>query len=119
MIKKIGRNDPCPCGSGKKYKKCCLDTRKDPVLKGQNRIVKCAICDKHFDRSLRGTFQSIEKEGQRIYFCPGCNSSLACSVCKKKLWEKSFELYSCAECGAVTVICEDCMEKGRLPESHH
>ena len=20
---KIGRNDPCPCGSGKKYKKCC------------------------------------------------------------------------------------------------
>lgn len=23
--KKIGRNDPCPCGSGKKYKNCCLD----------------------------------------------------------------------------------------------
>lgn len=22
--KKIGRNAPCPCGSGKKYKKCCL-----------------------------------------------------------------------------------------------
>ena len=21
---KIGRNDPCPCGSGKKYKNCCL-----------------------------------------------------------------------------------------------
>jgi SEC-C motif-containing protein len=21
---KIGRNDPCPCGSGKKYKKCCI-----------------------------------------------------------------------------------------------
>ncbi len=20
---KVGRNDPCPCGSGKKYKKCC------------------------------------------------------------------------------------------------
>ncbi len=23
--KKIGRNDPCPCGSGKKYKKCCMN----------------------------------------------------------------------------------------------
>lgn len=23
--KKVGRNDPCPCGSGKKYKKCCLN----------------------------------------------------------------------------------------------
>src|SRR5258708_16685846 len=22
---KIGRNDPCPCGSGKKYKRCCLE----------------------------------------------------------------------------------------------
>ena len=22
--KKVGRNDPCPCGSGKKYKNCCL-----------------------------------------------------------------------------------------------
>ena len=22
---KVGRNDPCPCGSGKKYKKCCLE----------------------------------------------------------------------------------------------
>lgn len=22
-MKKPGRNDPCPCGSGKKYKKCC------------------------------------------------------------------------------------------------
>ena len=22
-IKKVGRNDPCPCKSGKKYKKCC------------------------------------------------------------------------------------------------
>src|ERR1035441_6604012 len=23
-LNRIGRNDPCPCGSGKKYKKCCL-----------------------------------------------------------------------------------------------
>jgi len=28
-ITKIGRNDPCPCGSGKKYKKCCLG--KEPA----------------------------------------------------------------------------------------
>ena len=30
---KFGRNDPCPCGSGKKYKRCCLDspnTRRAP-----------------------------------------------------------------------------------------
>ena len=27
---KVGRNDPCPCGSGKKYKKCCLS--KDTMI---------------------------------------------------------------------------------------
>ena len=26
MARKIGRNDPCPCGSGKKDKKCCIAT---------------------------------------------------------------------------------------------
>ena len=25
-----GRNDPCPCGSGKKYKQCCLNKRQSP-----------------------------------------------------------------------------------------
>jgi uncharacterized protein len=24
MDEKVGRNDPCPCGSGKKYKNCCI-----------------------------------------------------------------------------------------------
>jgi uncharacterized protein YecA (UPF0149 family) len=23
----VGRNDPCPCGSGKKYKRCCAGVR--------------------------------------------------------------------------------------------
>jgi methionyl aminopeptidase len=32
---KIGRNDPCPCGSGRKYKKCCLgrDRRRFETIK--------------------------------------------------------------------------------------
>lgn len=33
-MKKVGRNDPCPCGSGRKYKKCCLDrvaTESNPI----------------------------------------------------------------------------------------
>lgn len=29
---KVGRNEPCPCGSGRKYKKCCLGTDFDPAL---------------------------------------------------------------------------------------
>ncbi len=36
---KIGRNDPCPCGSGKKYKKCCLLTEQSrPVLQPMDDV---------------------------------------------------------------------------------
>lgn len=30
MMPKAGRNDPCPCGSGKKFKQCCLDRQPAP-----------------------------------------------------------------------------------------
>src|SRR5271157_6033733 len=30
---KTGRNDPCPCGSGKKYKKCCLAKDQEASLR--------------------------------------------------------------------------------------
>jgi hypothetical protein len=36
-MKRAGRNDPCPCGSGKKYKKCCFDA---DYLIGAPRIIK-------------------------------------------------------------------------------
>ncbi len=28
----VGRNDPCPCGSGKKYKRCCLPVDQEAAL---------------------------------------------------------------------------------------
>ena len=31
--KNVGRNDPCPCGSGKKYKKCCLESQAPGAVK--------------------------------------------------------------------------------------
>ena len=33
-LRKVGRNDPCPCGSGKKYKKCCLNAASDSFSVG-------------------------------------------------------------------------------------
>jgi len=34
MDNKVGRNDPCPCGSGRKYKKCCLQNESIEGRKG-------------------------------------------------------------------------------------
>lgn len=30
IFRNVGRNDPCPCGSGKKFKRCCLNASFDP-----------------------------------------------------------------------------------------
>ena len=58
---KIGRNDPCPCGSGKKFKKCCIDKINDKddeaflnqpfneiykVLRKESKIKQCLHPDK-------------------------------------------------------------------------
>jgi len=35
---KVGRNEPCPCGSGKKYKKCCLGKSETPVIQERDEL---------------------------------------------------------------------------------
>jgi tetratricopeptide (TPR) repeat protein len=41
-MNKIGRNEPCPCGSGKKYKKCCLPV---PQLSNQGGVIYTDLDD--------------------------------------------------------------------------
>lgn len=38
---KVGRNDPCPCGSGKKFKKCCELKQKHKKLTAE--VVSVAV----------------------------------------------------------------------------
>lgn len=49
---KIGKNDPCPCGSGKKYKKCCINkpeskrpSTKEYSIRERNMILYNAVTD--------------------------------------------------------------------------
>lgn len=53
---KIGRNDPCPCGSGKKYKKCCLNK--------ENKVLPRMNVD--FIRDLHSDFAYIEPIAKKI-----------------------------------------------------
>ena len=39
---KIGRNDPCPCGSGKKYKYCCIGSSYEEII-SQKRLAQALI----------------------------------------------------------------------------
>ena len=40
MKRKVGRNEPCPCGSGKKYKHCCWGKRFEWVVDKDGSICK-------------------------------------------------------------------------------
>ncbi len=44
-MSRIGRNDPCPCGSGKKYKKCCLLKEEEAAASESEEMaaVQCAL----------------------------------------------------------------------------
>lgn len=42
MNQKVGRNDPCPCGSGKKYKNCCMNQER-PKASGIKRKLTAKV----------------------------------------------------------------------------
>ena len=54
---KTGRNDPCHCGSGKKYKHCCLGTPGDRESRGSSQV----IADKIAEAAAEQPFQSLEE----------------------------------------------------------
>jgi len=53
-MKKVGRNDPCPCGSGKKFKKCC----ESSMLGGKFKATKVDTLDAPKVTRLTGLFKS-------------------------------------------------------------
>jgi hypothetical protein len=44
---KIGRNDPCPCGSGLKYKKCCIDGGPKGPMSQDRDVRALQMFEKH------------------------------------------------------------------------
>ena len=56
---KPGRNDPCPCGSGKKYKKCCLANEeaaeREQLAKAEARRAESAAAHRMHLREVRAS----------------------------------------------------------------
>jgi hypothetical protein len=53
-MKKPGRNDPCPCGSGKKYKQCCLKTEEAQATRAANDRSEAVPRAIHWLMSMHG-----------------------------------------------------------------
>lgn len=62
MDKKLGRNDPCPCGSGKKFKACC---EGKPVKKALPFKAKLLSQPKEVDLMAR-TFGPMIAEAEKL-----------------------------------------------------
>ncbi|WP_028324776.1 type I methionyl aminopeptidase [Desulfatirhabdium butyrativorans] len=62
-VEKIGRNDPCPCGSGLKYKKCCLG--KPPVEMTDGLNLRAVYERQHHIRfKTEKDIEGIKKAGE-------------------------------------------------------
>jgi methionyl aminopeptidase len=61
---KVGRNDPCPCGSGLKYKRCCMDKLKEP--EGSDRLAE-SYARKHRIRvKTEKEIEAIRRAGRLV-----------------------------------------------------
>lgn len=66
---KIGRNDPCPCGSGKKYKKCCLKEESEESLRvSKHRETLSMLTRKLIEFSSLSRFRDEFEKAMEIYY---------------------------------------------------
>jgi len=56
--KKVGRNAPCPCGSGKKYKQCCMESQRDS---GRDPSAEQAAPSRATEKEQKRLVENIEK----------------------------------------------------------
>ena len=62
LVEKLGRNDPCPCGSGKAFKRCCLAASRFRRL-GARRLLAESEASV-VGRSLKGTGQPPKRSSR-------------------------------------------------------
>ncbi len=60
-MKKVGRNDPCPCGSGKKYKKCCLPKNSQVRYTRQERDSALTRIHQYIERNFGRADKAFEE----------------------------------------------------------
>lgn len=86
---KVGRNEPCPCGSDLKYKKCCMGkiaSLPSSKLKGMNleTLCPCQKCKVQYPTSL-ATFTQVNGKCYVIYKKCDCGNGYILSLEPDKL----------------------------------
>lgn len=68
---KIGRNEPCPCGSGKKYKQCCLLKESMTV----NDLIKKAVIEAGYSNDLANVLCRMSDYMRKKHWWGACHAS--------------------------------------------
>lgn len=74
MEEKVGRNDPCPCGSGKKYKQCCL-LKKGPG--GKRKLSAKWLNAPEVPNLMERTYGGVVASAGKVYVPPTPNQPQA------------------------------------------
>ncbi len=124
---KIGRNDPCPCGSGKKYKKCCLNKETNPygnspykgppVLVGRDRYVNPEYIDFVYLRELdyNGDWEAFNRLSACPFLKADSNTIEDIIRCLKKFeWKHGVNLVDHLPPNILEKLKQEKKEKNRL-----
>jgi len=100
MNDRSGRNDPCPCGSGKKYKRCCLG--KEPLTplptKAQSRAV------------------TLASENQPFHALPSCKSAPEPAARPRDEWDDWYDRYSDSDSAAKVNMLRTLLVESHPPQ---
>jgi uncharacterized protein len=66
-MSQVGRNDPCPCGSGLKFKKCCLN-KAEAAVKSYSSAERQSALAKLMRFSEREEFREIHKLALQLFW---------------------------------------------------
>ena len=86
---KIGRNDPCPCGSGMKYKKCCLNKTAPDIY----QCIRDTVSEKGYPSALSDTLCEMLRYMKEKQLLGGCHATA--SALYVALSEQEFQVELC------------------------
>jgi hypothetical protein len=89
-MEKIGRNDPCPCGSGKKFKKCCeskMIGRRFMATKIETAAAKSQNLSSLFNKSV-SVIKTTPEDQKTAGLKPAEKEAKESSTIKKRKIEK-------------------------------
>ncbi|MGG5737348.1 SEC-C metal-binding domain-containing protein [Bacillus cereus group sp. IBL03679] len=67
------RNEPCPCGSGRKYKKCCINKIENPVDVWKHKAIQLSL-EINNNKNLVDTYFAVFNHAMRKQWIGACHA---------------------------------------------